>query len=261
MDTTKRFRDIGLSYVTTYDMPSQAFQSYTESATEFISAMYSIICYYLNMLYESVLGAYDILFIVAMVAFLLVAAIYVICGYFWMWFRIRPYWRWIRGYLFWYTDKAEAAKLHRDSDVLAHTLITSDESFNDDCVTIVIEADKVESVVGGVEHDQSLVKDRRHRRLPHKKSLRNDYVGAVIAEIKMKLGTPVYRDANVAVVRRLARSIMEAHGVRPTHQVQVINTILKGVFIPSQDEIDVSDMLSRPYAVDARSRVNMGNLN
>jgi hypothetical protein len=87
--------------------------------------------------------------------------------------------------------------------------------------------------------------ERRHRRLPRERGGHLKYMHAVVAEIKVRVGTPTNREANRQIVRRLARGIMDSHGVRPAHQAATIPLIVEAVLTPSDDEL---------YAIDwARS--------
>lgn len=85
---------------------------------------------------------------------------------------------------------------------------------------------------------------------------RHFYNAAVVAEIKNKLGLPKCTEANKLVVRRMARNIMEKHGVRPTHIRQSIEKVVAGVFVPDQYDIEASAMLSSNAVTDLRSQVN-----
>lgn len=116
-------------------------------------------------------------------------------------------------------------------------------------------------VSSNMDIDNSPVAERRHRRLPHTRSSRerDTYVRCVVAEIKVKLGTPSKRQSNDTIIRRMARNLMEVHGLRPTHQAAVINRIIAMVYIPSDDEIEASNLHNsweakfRRWQVGARS--------
>lgn len=93
-------------------------------------------------------------------------------------------------------------------------------------------------VVGGIEYDNTPVRDRRHRRLPRSGRRRNKYVSVVVAEVKAKVGTPTDKEANRLVIRRIARGIMESHGLRPTHQQVVMPHIIECVLLMSAEEVE-----------------------
>jgi len=85
---------------------------------------------------------------------------------------------------------------------------------------------------------------------------RKFYNATVVAEIKNKLGLPKCTEANKLVVRRMARNIMERHGVRPTHVRQSIEKIVAGVFVPDQYDIEASAMLTSNVTADLRRQVD-----
>lgn len=99
-------------------------------------------------------------------------------------------------------------------------------------------------VSSNMDIENSPVAERRHRRLPHQRSSRERdvYVRTVVAELKVKLGTPVRKASNDAIIRRLARGLMEVHGLRPTHQSAIINQVIAMVYIPSDGEIEASEL-------------------
>jgi len=82
---------------------------------------------------------------------------------------------------------------------------------------------------------QDVVEVKAHRRIPvHRRA---GYVGAVVAEIKNRFGLPKDTEANRVAVRRMAKNIMEKHGVRPTHIRSVIEVVIAGVFVPDEHDI------------------------
>jgi len=87
--------------------------------------------------------------------------------------------------------------------------------------------------------------ERRHRRL-HKHTT-NQYMKTLVAEIKVKVGTPEDKECNRQVVRRLARGFMEAHGLRPSHQAAIINTVIELVFTPGDDELKAIRLRNGDY--------------
>jgi hypothetical protein len=56
-------------------------------------------------------------------------------------------------------------------------------------------------------------------------------------EIKAKLGTPIYNDANMLTVRHLARKSLLDLKVRPTWVAMMIPGIIGVVFTPSEEEV------------------------
>ncbi len=89
----------------------------------------------------------------------------------------------------------------------------------------------------GLELDNTPVKERRHRRLPRTRGEKTSYIKCVIAEVKAKVGTLTDKEANRMVARRVARGLMEAHGLRPTHQQAILPLVIEGVLTPGKDEI------------------------
>jgi len=114
------------------------------------------------------------------------------------------------------------------------------------------EAERLESITT----DKMVVvmaqsEERRHRRLPHGHT-RNKYLNAIVCEIKAKVGTLIDREANRMIVRRLARGLMETHGLRPTHQAQVLPMLVEMCLIPSSLEIEAKNFGERPWAVNTK---------
>lgn len=105
----------------------------------------------------------------------------------------------------------------------------------------------------GMELDFTTVKEKRHRRLPHCRGTRNDYLKTVIAECKAKLGTPTDKEANRMVIRRVARGLMEAHGLRPTHQQAIMQMVIEGVLTPGTDELMAKRWARSTYVTWRRS--------
>jgi hypothetical protein len=61
-------------------------------------------------------------------------------------------------------------------------------------------------------------------------------MNTVIATVKNTMGTPTHNAANLLVARRLARQIMVAHGMRPTHIAQILPLVVEAVFVESTHE-------------------------
>jgi len=132
-----------------------------------------------------------------------------------------------------------------DGETIEHEVV--------DCCGVFAAKPTIKNINAGVENDNSMVKDRRHRWLPGRN--RDRYKCSVISEIKLKLGTPAYRASNVNIVRRLARQIMENHGVRPSHQWLIMNDIIIGVFTPTSEEVAASNVLNGDYVAWQQSRM------
>jgi len=89
----------------------------------------------------------------------------------------------------------------------------------------------------GMEVPTFFLREHRHRRLPSSKRLRQSYMQCVVAEVKAKVGTPTDTCANRQVCRRIARSLMESHGLRPTRQAAALPLIVECVMTPSDEEM------------------------
>lgn len=97
--------------------------------------------------------------------------------------------------------------------------------------------------------------EQRHRRLPHTRKSRVSYAACVIAEVKNKVGTLSDRESNRLVVRRLARGIMEVHGLRPTHIATILPAIIEACLTPNVYELDAHNWGNSPYV---QHRKNFG---
>nr|QDH88045.1 MAG: hypothetical protein H1BulkLitter533063_000001 [Riboviria sp.] len=74
-----------------------------------------------------------------------------------------------------------------------------------------------------------------HRRLGRRK--RNQFVAAMVAQIKNEMGCPTRTPANLLVVRKKAHDIMKERGLRPSHMSLYMETVVGLVFVPSANEI------------------------
>lgn len=92
---------------------------------------------------------------------------------------------------------------------------------------------------------------RRHRRLPHKG--RGNYINSLICEIKNKVGVLSDRESNRMVVRRLAKGLMDTHGLRPTHQAQIMPMIVELCLIPNKDECNARQFGLRDFAMNRKA--------
>jgi len=68
-------------------------------------------------------------------------------------------------------------------------------------------AQQANVVANGMEYDYSPVKEKRHRRLPHRKTQKQRYFKLIVAECKAKLGTPKDNEANRMVIRYLLEAL------------------------------------------------------
>lgn len=97
---------------------------------------------------------------------------------------------------------------------------------------------------------QDVVEIKHHRRV-HRMH-RGKYAACVVSEIKNKLGVPRNTDANRLTVRRMAKNIMDRHGVRPTHIRNCIEVVVAGVFIPDEQDLRGAKILASNRAQDLR---------
>lgn len=98
---------------------------------------------------------------------------------------------------------------------------------------------EVDSVVVFCE-DAVVVK--RYRKVSTNKS--HKYMNALVAECKLKFGVPVATTANCKAVRRYAESLMQSHGVRPTHARKYLPTIERLVFVPDRWQIEAAGLVA-----------------
>lgn len=103
---------------------------------------------------------------------------------------------------------------------------------------------------------QDVVEVKAHRRLPFHPHARGEYAASVVSEIKNRLGCPAPNAANLLAARRLALNAMCKHGVRPTHQREVIEKIIAGVFIPDENDLVGAKMLASVATANLRAEVS-----
>jgi hypothetical protein len=121
-------------------------------------------------------------------------------------------------------------------------------------VSVNGEEERVPNVIiNNMEMDNTPTKEKRHRRLPRGRKHTINYVALVVCEIKNKIGLPEDNAANRMVAMRIGRTIMESHGVRPSHINQVLSTAVELVFIPNDAEV-FSAMVRRSHAAAERKR-------
>ncbi len=92
-------------------------------------------------------------------------------------------------------------------------------------------------VFSGMEIPTFNLREHRHRRLPHRRHHRRKYMQGVVMEVKAKVGTPTDTKANRLVIQRQARSIIETHGLRPSHAATILPLIVEAVLTPGSAEI------------------------
>lgn len=84
------------------------------------------------------------------------------------------------------------------------------------------------------------------------KKQRRQYANAVIAEVKVAMGTPPRNAANILVARRIARTTMEKHGLRVTHIAAVLPMIVEATFVEGAHEIAAREWGERVRKYDQR---------
>jgi hypothetical protein len=112
-------------------------------------------------------------------------------------------------------------------------------------------------IINNMEMDNTPTKEKRHRRMPRGRKHTINYVAIVVCEIKNKIGMPEDNAANRMVAMRIGRTIMESHGMRPTHINQVLSTVVELVFIPNDAEI-FSAMVRKSQAARMKKRAYNG---
>lgn len=120
----------------------------------------------------------------------------------------------------------DADELHGDSDDIAQILL---DDYSGEC-----KEAPANFVVGSVVLEQSGITERRVRSL--QACRRASYLRALVAEAKVRFGTPLNTNANRVTVRRFIAAKMEGHGLRPTHINQNIDLIVEAVFVRSDRE-------------------------
>lgn len=83
--------------------------------------------------------------------------------------------------------------------------------------------------------DKSSVEVKLHRRVRVGRSMK--YMNCVIAECKAKFGVPTRDLSNLKAVNRYAVSIMQSHGLRPSHIRECVAMVVNMVFVPTRAEL------------------------
>jgi len=72
--------------------------------------------------------------------------------------------------------------------------------------------------------------------LSHVRRARRAYIATVIAQVKNTMGTPTRNGSNEMVARKMARTLMEKHNLRPTHIAAALPLVIEAVFVESTQE-------------------------
>jgi len=85
--------------------------------------------------------------------------------------------------------------------------------------------------------------------LPAARKGRRAYIATVIAQVKNHMGTPTRNGANEMVARKMARTIMEQHKLRPTHIAAALPLVIEAIFVET-----VHEKAARDWGEIARRR-------
>jgi hypothetical protein len=92
---------------------------------------------------------------------------------------------------------------------------------------------------GTVKYSRDRLEVKNHKVVRNKAK----YSKAVLAEAKIRFGTPSMNNANVLAVRRYVVDIMEKHGVRPSHIAEMAPLIVGLCFVKSDAERDADNIV------------------
>lgn len=95
------------------------------------------------------------------------------------------------------------------------------------------------------------VEVKMHRRV-HKVD-RERYARCVVDEVRLKFGVPSKTSANLLAIRRFAASIMQKHGVRPSHQVKMLPFVVAAAFVPTMQDVESARWLECAEASERRA--------
>jgi len=95
-----------------------------------------------------------------------------------------------------------------------------------------------------------------HRRVMHRQ--KKKAIHAMVAEIKLRLGTPVHDRANILIVRKMAKDLIDKHKVHPKDAASMLPRVVSYVFIPNDDEIIAGDILRSDRAKQRQDRLTHG---
>ena len=138
-----------------------------------------------------------------------------------------PVWLMIWEYINREDDSPSVDPFHADSDDIAQLLLDEHDH-------VSTESESSNVVVGPVVLENTNITERRVRSLHSGRRAR--YLRALVAEAKVRFGTPDNTTANRVVVRRFLVNRMEAHGLRVTHIAQVVDLVIEAVMIMSERE-------------------------
>jgi hypothetical protein len=157
-----------------------------------------------------------------------------------------------------YSGKSERSRKYVDADYggLAVDCITSDVSSLANSLPTAVapgETAIAREVVNmytpieleNVRYNRDPIEIQHHRRI----HAPQPYCQAVIAEVKVRFGTPKRTAANERSVHRFASEIMRKHGVRHTEARRIIPLIMESVFTPDKWEIEAMKVGSSPFAM------------
>ncbi len=134
-------------------------------------------------------------------------------------------------------------------------ILDSNSGLGMEYVTTSLELEGNQRVEGpeGLEYslETSPVVCKQHRRV--KKYNRIPYMTSVVAEVKVRFGTPTRTQSNEKAVHRYASEIMRKHGLRPTHARQLLPSIVAASFIPDKWEVKAAKMSSCSVALERLS--------
>lgn len=138
-----------------------------------------------------------------------------------------PVWLMIWDYINREDDSPSVDPFHAESDDIAQLLL-------DEHDLVSVEGESSNVVVGPVVLENTNITERRVRSLHSGRRAR--YLRALVAEAKVRFGTPSNTEANRVVVRRFIVNRMETHGLRVTHIAQVVDLVIEAVMIMSERE-------------------------
>lgn len=131
-------------------------------------------------------------------------------------------------------------------DIKLRCILDGDAGHGMEYVSTILEKEGSQRVEGpeGLEYvlETSPVMVKHHRRV-HKHN-RIPYMTSIVAEVKMRFGTPQKTLSNEKAVHRYASELMRKHGLRPTHARQMLPLVVAASFIPDKWEVKASQLSS-----------------
>jgi len=104
-----------------------------------------------------------------------------------------------------------------------------------------------------IRYDLDPIDEKNHRRVRKK----IPYMQAVIAEIKVRFGTPTNTPANDRAIRRFASEIMRKHGVRHSEVRRLLPSVVSAAYIPDKWELRAARMLAAPGVSVLRTELSV----